>query len=176
MGVKKHELFSIYGYRGSVGDPKKVTASLLEYRDRQIRMNDDPTNICWQDIEIPVPFECTEIEKVYKYIANTLADKIDRTVSASHPWTIINGPLEQIYPHSHLGNDCEWSCVYWAQVPEKSGMLSFYPLGFDGPEVLEEPTAGDFLIFPSFLLHGVRHNASSENRVSMSFNMRYVES
>lgn len=135
-------------------------------------MNDDPTHICWQDIRIPVPFECTEIDKVYNYIANTLAEKTGGTVAASHPWTIANGPLEQIYPHSHVGNGNEWSCVYWAQVPENSGMLSIYPLGLDGPEVLEEPTAGDFLIFPSFLLHGVRHNASPEKRVSMSFNMQ----
>ena len=174
MGVSlQKNLFSIFGYRGSVGDPKIVAKSLLKLHERGNRMNDDPTNICWQDIEIPAPFECPEIEKVYHYIANTLAEESGRDVAASLPWTIANGPLEQTYPHTHLGNEVQWSCVYWAQVPENSGMLSLYPLGFDGPEVLEEPTAGDFLIFPSFLLHGVRHNASTEKRVSMSFNMKW---
>ena len=172
MGVTRRDLFTIFGFRGSIGDPKVVTESLLRIHEEGNRMNNDPQDICWQDIEIAIPFECPEIEKVYKYIANTTAEQIGHKVGTSQPWSICNGPLEQTYPHSHIGNECEWSCVYWAQVPENSGMLSIHPLGLDGPEVLEKPTAGDFLIFPSFLLHGVRHNASSEKRVSMSFNMK----
>jgi hypothetical protein len=174
MGVTRKELFSITGLRGSIGDPKVVTKSLLKYHEKGIRKNSDSSHICWQDIEIPIPFECSETQKVFEYIANTLSTETGRQIESSHPWTICNGPLEQTYPHSHVGNGCEWSCVYWAQVPENSGTLNFYPLGLEGPETSEEPTPGDFLVFPSNLLHGVRHNASSEKRVSMSFNMRYV--
>jgi len=174
MGVTRKDLYTITGVRGSVGDPNTVAESLLELHDKGLRAEEDPSHICWQDIKIPVPFECSEIEKVYQFIANSLSEETGQTIEASLPWTICNGPLEQIYPHSHIGNECEWSCVYWAQVPENSGVLNLYPLGLEGPEVSEQPTAGDFLIFPSTLLHGVRHNASSEKRVSMSFNMRYV--
>jgi hypothetical protein len=170
--IERHSLFTIYGYRGSVGDPEVVTKSLLKCHEEGDlkRKTSDPNSVCWQDIEIPVPFECSEIKKVYDYICNRTAEQLGQNLGAGKPWTICNGPLEQTYPHTHSGG-CNWSTVYWAQVPENSGSLSLHPMGIEGPEIVVKPKEGDFLVFPSFLIHGVKHNASSEKRVSMSFNM-----
>lgn len=93
-------------------------------------------------------------------------------------WSIQHGYLEQTYPHSHApGRDLRGAvplaAVYWAAVPEGSGVLEFYPTGniLMGGNFIK-PVVGDFIIFPSGLLHGVRQNTNkTEKRVSVSFNM-----
>ena len=170
--INRQDIFTIYGFEGSVGDPEIVTESLLKIHEKGNRISYDPGHISWQDVLIPTPFECPEIKKVFEYIGHATAEQLDCGITACDPWSISNGPLEQIFPHTHLGNDQEWACVYWAQVPENSGMLSIFPLGLGMKEIFVKPVAGNFLVFPSFLLHGVRHNASQGKRVSMSFNMK----
>ena len=76
------------------------------------------------------------------------------------------------YPHNHNEQQRGWAFVYWAQVPKNSGDFYYYPMGMPfGPEKTIKPKEGHFLMFPSWLLHGVRRNASNEKRISMSTNL-----
>ena len=48
-----------------------------------------------------------------------------------------------------------------------------YPTGrVDEISIPIEPVAGEFLVFPGHIVHGVKHNTSKEPRISMSFNMK----
>jgi uncharacterized protein (TIGR02466 family) len=78
------------------------------------------------------------------------------------------------------------SGVYYVKVPENSGNIYFYDpragsqmllppytqmtkwtLG----KILYKPIEGMFILFPSWLWHGVEPNSSEENRISLSFNI-----
>ena len=142
-------------------------------------------NIQYQDLVIPND-EKTGMP------ANPIAKKLaeEMLVAASHMthmpvytqgpmWSIQHGYQHQTYPHSHYPSDVDLTDkiplagVYWAEIPEGSGSLEFYPTG-----VINElctyvmPVVGDFIIFPADVVHGVRQNTNrTETRVSCSLNM-----
>ena len=106
-------------------------------------------------------------------------------------WAIINPPGS--YNQSHVHPRCLWSGVYYVQVPEESGRISFADprLGkimmdprFDPErrrkpehwvEVFFRPRPGRLIVFPSWLYHAVEANRSEAEgeageRVIVSFN------
>ena len=177
--VEEHVLYSIPYLRGTYpGDHELISDYLYKYnQNKDNRVNKDPSNIRWQDIEIPVDAPDI-INDIIKYINTSCLDywKCNK-IEYDKPWAIVNGPLEQTYPHRHGLLDNEWAVVYWAQAPENCGNLEIYPQGLDKRDTITrvfEPVAGDFLVFPGYLLHGVRHNASNQDRINLSYNIRAI--
>lgn len=176
-------LYVIPSYRGCVEgvDLEKVTQKLIEYgKDHSLRRSKNGGDILYQDHEIPwgdIGPKDDEITKVLEQIM-TATNEFTGLDGAFHPgiWTITNDYNDQVYPHSHNMGPYEFAFVYWAQVPEGSGWLEFYPRGWLGHvenlTLKVEPKEGDFLIFPGDILHGVRQNTNpDEVRVSMSGNI-----
>ena len=185
-GYGAQALWAIPCYRGKLKgvDIEAIAQSCIEYStDESNRRNRSQTASTYQDFLIPFnedgPLD-PAFTKIYEQVMDECNKFLD-TPCLMHPepWTIVSGEDQQIYPHAHNLGDYDWACVIWIQVPEGSSPLEFYPLGMqtgmDLTAVIVEPIAGDFLLFPGSLLHGVRNNKfdgdSSKLRISMSANI-----
>ncbi len=165
-------IYSINAFRGKCSvDPEKISEYLLNYEG--MRDTDNPNDVRYQDFPIPVHNPNNPLlTKILQQIVGKLSKNIDKPVSMRSGWTIIHHKEHQTYPHTHINGSEDLACVYWARVPEGSGRLEFYPNGLPGPIISVQPVAGDFMIFPGGLLHGVRQNTSDELRISMSLNLK----
>ena len=88
--------------------------------------------------------------------------------------------------HCHPGYDI--SGVYYFRVSKQQGGLSFnnpnvisfhgqFPQGPLCPQTLTViPDDGDIVLFPSWMIHGVKKNSSDEQRISVAFNLDYTGS
>ena len=177
--VEEFDLHRIPYLRGSYsGDHEKISQCLYNYsQNEDQRVNKDPSNIRWQDIELPMDTP-NIINDLIKYINTSCLNHWKcNGIRHDKPWVIVNGPLEQTYPHRHGLLDNEWAVVYWAHAPEGCGNLEIYPEGLqremNGTRSFT-PVTGDFLVFPGYLLHGVRHNTSNQNRINMSYNIQAI--
>ncbi len=90
-------------------------------------------------------------------------------------------------PHTHPG--AHWSGVYYVNQPDveegNSGMIEFLDPRSDLPNwrILRadafrlkkkiRPRAGEIVLFPSYLMHWVYPNESSEERVTIAFNATF---
>ena len=108
-----------------------------------------------------------------------------------HAWVNINGPGSFNVIHIHPG--CQLSGVFWVKYPKNSGDISFRnPHEFIYHRLLTrgyedefkeqtnnkayhriKPQEGTMLMFPSSLEHGVDENKSTEDRISVSFNINF---
>ena len=181
MELVSTNILEIQSFRGTYnGDKDAILDYLKEVgSDDSNRKTTQSYEIGYQDFNLPsdIVQKPGPISDLVTEITDNFSETFDnRKIGWQSPWTIINKPGEQIFPHNHDIGPTFWSAVYWAQVPENSGQLEFYPLGitaYDFTTVTTQPTAGDYLIFPGWILHGVRQNCSTEDRVSMSFNMTF---
>ena len=102
-------------------------------------------------------------------------------------WMNANPPGGFNAPHTHPG--AHWSGVYYVTQPEvdsgTSGMIEFLDPRSDLPSwrIFEasafkakrkiRPSAGEIVIFPSYLVHWVYPNESDEERVTIAFNATF---
>ena len=106
-------------------------------------------------------------------------------------WKNINEPGNFNVPHCHPISDL--SGVLWIKAPKNSGNIVF-----ESPEIFNRykeldsysdefrydsnvymtyyftPKEGNILIFPSNLQHEVKENKSNEDRISYSFNIKFI--
>jgi len=69
--------------------------------------------------------------------------------------------------HTHDDEDELLSCVYYVEVPNKSGDLIITK---NNNKITIKPAAGDFVFFTPDTLHEVSKNESGESRLSIAFN------
>ena len=69
--------------------------------------------------------------------------------------------------HTHDDEDELLSCVYYVEVPNKSGDLIIIK---NNDKTIIKPTAGDFIFFAADTLHEVSKNESGQSRLSIAFN------
>jgi uncharacterized protein (TIGR02466 family) len=104
-------------------------------------------------------------------------------------WVNVNGPGAYNTPHDHPG----WtlSGCYYVSVPAeekgRSGLIEFLDtrmgvsvFGVPDAECFASkhavrPAAGEMLLFPCWLKHWVYPNESTEERVSVAFNLRFMK-
>lgn len=103
-------------------------------------------------------------------------------------WANVNPPGgARNHIHHHVTRNWNWSASYYVQVPqlaeeaEPRGAIVFEDrlVGLDpggstvaGPRTFRyEPTEGDLVMFPSWLLHRVEPHIGDIDRVSVAFNM-----
>lgn len=126
-------------------------------------------------------------QKLYESIGRNLPRKhIDHLNEFQiHGWVNINKKGDYNMRHTHANTDILLCGVYYLKVPKNSGRIRFYdPRGawlqampdhryfydsFDYGFV--EPEENYVIFFPSWLEHGVEPNNSSEDRISIAFNI-----
>ena len=103
-----------------------------------------------------------------------------------HSWSIINSKGDSNYTHTHQSN---WlSGVYYLRAPENSGNLKFLDTNLArvhegniySPTNLNHELTGLFkpaenvlFVFPAWLHHSVTRSNSTEDRICISFNVKY---
>jgi len=106
--------------------------------------------------------------------------KLNKTISKVNWWVNISPEHTYNVLHSHPKADI--SVVYYAKIDQGSGSLmllrndgSMHTSLYDNrPEMLRfevRPIVGRMYAFPSFLLHHVLSNLSTEDRISIAFNL-----
>ncbi len=114
-----------------------------------------------------------------------------RQSSSIEGWKNINAAGNFNIPHCHPRSDL--SGVLWIKAPKNSGNIVF-----ESPEISNRykeldsysdefkcnsnvymtyyfpPKEGNILIFPSNLQHEVKENKSNEDRISYSFNIKFM--
>ena len=107
-------------------------------------------------------------------------------------WININQPGDYNDKHDHP--NCNLAGVFWIKCPKDCGNIVFTsPCSFvNHQEVISyedrfkdqynffhsyyfTPTEGRMLVFPSHLLHKVDENKSTEDRISVSFNITLID-
>lgn len=172
-------LWGIPSFRGCTSvDNNQIIKELLSLDDSN-RRSKDPTDVKYQDISIPTDENGPKLPGINSLVTDIIeqcAVYLQRQVIVDEEiWSIRHGHNEQTFPHSHDTGPFDYAIVYWAQVPEGSGVLEFWPLGMNSETQVDlkvEPKEGEFFMFPGWLLHGVRHNTNPyEERISMSLNL-----
>ena len=143
----------------------------------------------WQSSDFSVN---NEYDLLHSFLINCLAgfpviqESFNIKIDA---WVNINKPGDCNIKHNHPGVDL--AGVLWIKCPENCGVIEF-----DSPTVFQShtqinsytedfknqnnlfhsyyfnPTEGRILVFPAHLDHHVQKNKSTEDRISVSFNIR----
>jgi uncharacterized protein (TIGR02466 family) len=131
--------------------------------------------------------------QVAKRMSSVVGGAPDDYAWRLHMWANVSGPGALNHLHAHPG--VLWSAVFYVDLgggadEEVGGEIVFedprYPLiamrdpslrmiGADGkpqtPERLLRPVAGDLLVFPAWLRHGVRPYRGTGERISIAMNI-----
>lgn len=130
-----------------------------------------------------------EIDRRLESLRDTLKYRDETSLNVESMWFNINKPYSYNSLHSHPGSYL--SGVYYIKVPSNSGNISFRHPSALQPIItshnafkeynnincskwFEEPAAGKFILFPSWLEHEVSQNLSNEDRISIAFNTQFV--
>lgn len=146
-------------------DNRKLTEEVLLHKDE--RLSEDPNSSRIED----TIFEPKEGDEGYKLIqmVNTVGSKFG--ITTENVWGHIQRPLESTNTHHH--DDSPFSWVYYVQVPEKSGDLTFWFLDNKFRYHLK-PKENNLIVFPGWMLHSVGKNMSGGIRISISGNFKYI--
>jgi len=165
-------IYKIPGFRGTCKtDPALMTEYLVSQAVEENRVTRDSSDVKYQDFELDTVNGPDILKETIEDIMLQFGFSCGYRIGLVNAWTIVHEREHQTYPHNHIEEDYNYACVYWAQTPKGSGDLEFYPLGGIDPSVIVKPIAGQFMIFPGDVVHGVRQNLSDELRVSMSMNL-----
>ena len=145
-GPEEMGMLSIYripGYRGVCKvDPVLMTEYLVSQAINENRVTDDPTDVKYQDFDLDVTNGPEILKEAIEDIMLQFGFSCGYKVGLKNAWTIVHEREHQTYPHDHVADDYNYACVYWAQTPEGSGDLEFYPRGMPGLPVVVKPKAG----------------------------------
>ena len=138
--------------------------------------------------KLPIDFQ----KLIYKEIKNYTKDylKVSDNISFQITTSWINEHHPNDFAHLHYHANSIFSGVYYIQQPKNGGNLIFYQnsmipnvsletTALDYKERTEttskefhvEPEDGLLVMFPSFVMHGVQKNKSTEKRYSLAFNV-----
>ena len=169
--MEKLELYKLEAYRGTSSvDPKEIADYILSLEINPVA--DDGKHSMAEDTYLTNDAPAC-VDTLFKEALSAFEQESSLKLEFHGAvWFQVHGPQVGSYPHSHGGTV---AFVYWAQVPPKSGPFAYHPIGMPGPEFFIEPKAGDYLFFPTSLLHGVKRNFDTEPRVSMSCNFDVMQ-
>jgi uncharacterized protein (TIGR02466 family) len=133
------------------------------------------------------------VDKFHQFVSPTVVEFLkninipeNSIVTLSPLWINSNKKDSYNLPHTHDG---EFSLVYYLKAPKDCGsivfrnpnpaftILQFYNLSFpkfnyyNSQEFVVNPKQNDLLIFPSHLVHSVRPNENTKERISLSLNI-----
>jgi hypothetical protein len=113
-------------------------------------------------------------------ILNT--DYLNKTEWYVRAWCNVNDPGSENFMHSHPGKYVSGVIYFQA---EGTGEIEFVPQNYlhklsnpawpyHGTSVYD-PSDGDMLLFPSYLLHSIHRNDSDKQRITMAFDAIFLE-
>lgn len=200
--IKYEKLFSTPLIRFKVSDCAVLNAALLMQGERMKATNggvEKSNRGGWHSKGNLFDSDAPCIDSV-RNAARDAVFKLTRKVSSKvdpenlqlklFAWMNANPQAGYNAPHTHPG--AHWSGVYYVSQPEveegSSGMIEFLDPRLELPHwrILQagafrgkrtlRPKAGELIVFPSYLVHWVHPNQSSEERVTIAFNATFRKS
>jgi len=131
-------------------------------------------------------YEMTHFEKELDFHIQAYLDALnfpyDRTYKIASAWLTLNKHGEQARLHNH--GDVDISGVYYIQTNGHDGDLYFhtpasiwsasYLLAHTHCDLYAKPEVGKLFLFPAGIMHGVIGNNTQNERVSISFNIKFM--
>mgnify|MGYP003132748340 CR=1 FL=1 len=155
----------------------RVVSNVGGYQSDSFTTKDNLVNNFYNEI-LPIVYKITQTYEIaynYQIILLNLWFNVNRKHNFNHP---------------HVHNACNFSGIYYLNVPKNSGVLRFnnpdkiiqnFPF-YEGPfhnhngsnnsQFLISPEEGLLVIFPSHLEHSVEPNQNDDPRVSIAFNIK----
>jgi aspartyl/asparaginyl beta-hydroxylase (cupin superfamily) len=139
--------------------PQDLTANILAFKESIPEGNHCSNRGGWQIDYQDAPPEW--IQSTYQAVKDILPE-----YTVKRAWINVNGPGHSNRWHRHHVD--QYAAVLYVQVPENSGKMEFrvdhvyYPI---------QPVAGKFYVFSSNYMHCVHENKSTDNRISLAFNL-----
>jgi len=193
-------IFSVPMYVGEVKNSRKINRELLslceelkfDHIDGWIsntqKLNQSPFNDSIID-KAPLFREALNVH-LKQYLDDVGTIDIQIGDSSSRQYMIKNSWITQTtknqFAHLHSHGDSDISGVYYIKTTGKDGNIYFqsplemlasnYIMGAIDSAFEIPAQQGHIILWPSFLLHGVRENTTDSERLSLSFNLNFVRS
>lgn len=150
-------------------DNKVLKKEVLEF-DKAKHISKDPSESHSEDCILDENAPATKI--LLEEVSSILNEKGYNLVSS---WGHVHPPNASTLMHDH--GDAHVSWVYYINVPQGSGRITFYiGQGWQRPRKIQvEPRSGMMLIFPHWVLHEVERNRADDYRISVSGNAKLKE-
>jgi len=125
-----------------------------------------------KDVEILMEIFQTEINLFLSAIGKDV-DFIAGRKREIQAWATVHNDCVSHLPHSHPNQMV--SGVYYVKVPKDAGNIVFDdprgPLPPFSNRIILQPSQGDLVLFPGWLIHQVSPTKGSETRISIAFNL-----
>lgn len=158
-------------------DNEVLVAACVENRHKKV--DDNPNATGYEDSSLP---HHPEVGNLRQHVNELIHTRIDSRYYLGEIWAHILQPMQSTMIHSHRNvldhRNLNLSWVYYPHQhpPESGGRLRFQMVShmmMNNHEVI--PTEGHIVIFPSWLNHYTTPNTGTEDRISISGNMRLQE-
>lgn len=143
----------------TVDIPNDLAANILSFKDSHPMGNQCSNKGGWQ-----IDYQ----DSMSVWIKSTY-DQVTACIpgyTIKRAWINVNGPGHSNRWHRHHIND--YTAVLYVQVPENSGIMEFR---VDRVDYRIQPVVGKLFVFSSNYMHCVHENKSSDDRISMAFNL-----
>jgi hypothetical protein len=143
----------------TVDIPNDLAVNILAFKDSHPMSNQCSNKGGWQiDYQDNIP---AWIKPTYDQVTACIPG-----YAIKRAWINVNGPGHSNRWHRHHLND--YTAVLYVQVPENSGIMEFR---VDRVDYRIQPVVGKLFVFSSNYMHCVHENKSSDDRISMAFNL-----
>jgi hypothetical protein len=177
--IQKEILYSLPVLIGNVTEVKNDILIEKILKQKKEKLNNNKLNTSYEDTHID---KCDELVELFNKIQDDMWDEKGLDLDITSWWAHIQEPNMSTFLHNHLGseeNPSDLAGVYYPHNPHNdSGEIVFqWPdLRMKWGKSLKsyKPQKGMYLLFPCQLDHWITRNTSTENRVSISFNMEII--
>ena len=176
--INEERLWETPLFRTHIGPDKKILDYILDNRDNIRDINEDPNGAWVSETNLDFP----DLKNTIKELSKSLFGNNVTDITFTNMWANILKKGEYHLLHSH--NEHTMSGAYYLQVPVNSGQIYFkdprpqtnsWTQKFidKGNMRFYNPVAGDLFMWPSFLEHGTTPHDNFEERIMISFDLRF---
>ena len=176
--INEERLWETPLFRTHIGPDKKILDYILDNRDNIRDINEDPNGAWVSETNLDFP----DLKNTIKELSKSLFGKNVTDITFTNMWANILKKGQYHLLHSH--NEHTMSGAYYLQVPVNSGQIYFkdprpqtnsWTQKFidKGNMRFYNPVAGDLFMWPSFLEHGTTPHDNFEERIMLSFDVRF---
>jgi len=176
--INEERLWETPLFRTHIGPDKKILDYILDNRDNIRDINEDPNGAWVSETNLDFP----DLKNTIKELSKSLFGKNVTDITFTNMWANILKKGQYHLLHSH--NEHTMSGAYYLQVPVNSGQIYFkdprpqtnsWTQKFidKGNMRFYNPVAGDLFMWPSFLEHGTTPHDNFEERIMVSFDLRF---
>jgi hypothetical protein len=176
--INEERLWETPLFRTHIGPDKKILDYILDNRDNIRDINEDPNGAWVSETNLDFP----DLKNTIKELSKSLFGKNVTDITFTNMWANILKKGQYHLLHSH--NEHTMSGAYYLQVPVNSGQIYFkdprpqtnsWTQKFidKGNMRFYNPVAGDLFMWPSFLEHGTTPHDNFEERIMISFDLRF---